>query len=85
MVREADPGNVAQELLVFAIRCANCNKGRHGKCRETSGSAFRVPVCQCVCQGEIIGSPILGRLGTIVGTRMSDGRVFAFGPGRLPV
>ena len=84
MVREPDPGTVAQEALAFAVRCANCNKGRHGKCRETKGAPYSVPVCQCACQGEINGSPIISRLGTVVGRRMSDGRVYGFGPGRLP-
>ena len=86
MAREADPGNVAQSALVVPVRCANCNKGLHQQCREAKGAgSYRVPVCQCVCQGELNGEPIFGRLGTVVGRRMTDGRVFAFGPGRLPV
>ena len=86
MVREADPGIVAHTALAVPVRCANCNKGRHQKCRESNGAAaYRVPVCQCVCQGEMNGTPIYGRLGTVVGRRMTDGRVFAFGPGPLPV
>ncbi len=77
---------ISQVAQTTAFTCGACDKGRHDSCREKSGfTSNRVEVCQCSCVESTAGAPIIGALGTMVGRRMDDGRVFAFGPGRLTV